>query len=137
MVDYETITFIDMINELAEKTKKGFIPYKHLIGINRLIDDHGYINTPSLSEVALDGYQGIVYDNTHQETPDHKYPIIHNWLESLIPGPVETYTEEFKKKKINIYAIVEPSEDPYIEITFDEKPELQIIVENGKWHTVC
>ena len=104
MLNFQTIEFIGLLNELAEKTKVGFFPF---------------------SKATAEQEDGILYDDKNR-----KYPVIANYsINELHHDIISLYSDENYSVIIN--AVVD-NEEPYIIITF-ESNDMMIIVEEGRW----
>lgn len=109
MLNFQTIEFIGLLNELAEKTKVGFFPF---------------------SKVTFEQGDGILYDDNNKDN-NGKYPVIANYsMDELHNDIISLYSDENYGAVIN--AVVD-NEEPYIIITF-EANDMVVIVEGGRWY---
>lgn len=109
MLNFQTIEFIGLLNELAEKTKVGFFPF---------------------SKATAEQEDGILYDDKNKGN-NGKYPVIANYsMNELHHDIISLYSDEDYGAVIN--AVVD-NEEPYIIITF-EANDMVIIVEGGRWY---
>lgn len=108
MLNFQTIEFIGLLNELAEKTKVGFFPF---------------------SKATAEQEDGILYNDKNKGN-NGKYPVIANYRMNELHGDIiPLYSDENYDAVIN--AVVD-NEEPYIIITF-ESNDMMIIVEKGRW----
>lgn len=121
MLNFQTIEFIGLLNELAEKTKVGFFPF---------------------SKATAEQEDGILYDDKNKGN-NGKYPVIANYsINELHHDIISLYSDKKYSDIISLYSdenysviinAVVDNEEPYIIITF-ESNDMMIIVEEGRWH---
>lgn len=108
MLNFETIEFIGLLNELAEKTNAGFYPF---------------------SKATAEQEDGILYDDTNKEN-NGKYPVIANYtINELHHDIISLYSENYRA---TVNAVID-DEEAYITIVFDTT-DMIIIVEGGRWY---
>ena len=113
-MDFETIKFISLLNELAEKTKNGYIPF----------------SKATLPENA----NCILYDET--QTYSNGYPVIlHTCIDENHHDIIDTYNEIYEPEGIIIRLVIEDDE-PFINITSKYDKDVNIVVESGRWYTI-
>ena len=109
MLNFQTIEFIGLLNELAEKTTVGFYPF---------------------SKATFEQKNGVLYDDTDEDNGE-KYPIVADCLmDELHHDIISLYSDENYGATIN--AVID-DDDAYITIVFDAT-DMMIIVEGGRWY---
>ena len=112
-MDFETIKFISLLNQLAEKSKNGYVPF---------------------SEAAPEDKDCILYDN--ESTYSNGHPIVcDTCMDEIHHDIVNTYNEIYDPEGIVIRLVI-VDDEPFINITCKYDSDINIIVENGKWYTV-
>lgn len=112
-MDFETIKFISLLNELAEKTQNGYIPF---------------------SKATSENIDCILYDET--ETYSNGYPIIlDTCMDEIHHDIIDTYNEIYDPEGIVIRLVIEDGE-PFINITSKYDKDVNIVVESGRWYTI-
>ena len=108
MLNFETIEFIGLLNELAEKTKMGFFPF---------------------SKATAEQEDGILYDDKNKGN-NGEYPVIANYsINELHHDIISLYSENYRA---TVNAVID-DEEAYITIVFDTT-DMIIIVEGGRWY---
>ena len=134
MVDYKTIRFIDMLNQLAEKTENGFISFSEKVKIIQC-EEGVKIKNRYFDKIKNGKYYGIVYDdktpieNGYMLVADHLIDELH---EDIISNYSDIYGKEF-----NFKVVIDDKYSPYIEITSLIDRNVCIVVEKGQWYTVA
>lgn len=113
MVDFETIIFLDLLNDLVRRSKDGIHPFSS----------------------ATRDYVGLLYDDS-KPLGENKYPLVEDCI--MIPGHediVSTYVDWYNNDGIDIVAVVNAQEEEsYVLIILNDNPEQRIIVEDGEWY---
>ena len=121
MIDMETVAFIATLNELAERSRKGIVPF---------------------SGASFNDFDGLLYDDSHpfidngNDDGMQLYPLVRDV--NTFSGKydiVSTYTDDYLKKGINIVVAVFDDGRKFVRITSVEcLNKSGIIVENGNWY---
>ena len=118
MLNIETIRFIKMLDELAEKTKKGIFDFKEATEDNR--QDRIFYDERCVHD---DGSFGVVLDSCVIDDPD----CIHHDVISYYGNESDEYA---------VCAIVDREEnDVYILVRLTTSDE-QIVIKDGEWYFV-
>ena len=110
MINIETLKFVGLLNELAERTLEGIEPFEKAVNPSNkiyynsnLFDDYGYAVV--CDSCTIGGHNDII-----------------------------SYYEKLNCYHIRAVLDVEGEPvNPYLEVIFDEGDEV-IVIENGKWH---
>lgn len=119
MIDMETVAFIATLNELAERSRKGIVPF---------------------SSASFNDFDGLLYDDSRplidNDDDMQLYPLVRDVNTSSGKyDVVSTYTDDYSKKGINIVVAVFDDGRAFVRITSVERlNESGIIVENGNWY---
>ena len=116
------IKLIAFLNDMAEKSKKGFIPFSKL--------------TEDKEDEA-----GIIYDDS---TPlecrygcQTTYPAVCDCIvDDEHSDIISTWDDIFAKYGFTVQ-IVEDDEETWMEVSSEEDSNFSIVVENGKWYNGC
>lgn len=110
-MDLETIKFIALLNDLAEKTKNGYIPF---------------------SKATTKNKNCILYDD--ESTYSNGHPIVcDTCIDEIHHDIVDTYNEIYDPEGIVIRLVIEDDE-AFINITCIYDESIDIVVDNGKWY---
>ena len=111
-MDFETIKFIALLNNLAEKTKNGYIPF---------------------SKATTKNKNCILYDD--ESTYSNGHPIVcDTCINEIHHDIVDTYNEIYDPRGIIIRLVIE-GEEAFINITCIYDESIDIVVENGRWYS--
>lgn len=110
-MDFETIKFISLLNQLAEKSKNGYIPFSKATAKNCILYD-----------------DESTYSNGHPIVCDTCIDEIHHDI-------IDTYNEIYDPEGIVIRLVIE-GEESFINITCKYDTSINIVVDNGTWYTV-
>lgn len=111
-MDFETIKFIALLNNLAEKTKNGYIPF---------------------SKATAEDTDCILYDD--ESTYSNGHPIVcDTCINEIHHDIVDTYNEIYDPRGIIIRLVIE-GEEAFINITCIYDESIDIVVENGRWYS--
>lgn len=120
MIDLKTLHFLEMIQELAEATAAGFLPF---------------------SKAKNDNFRGITYNDcmgTRRNSYRVEYPVVLASIfgQSILNGesleitvPYDDYVPE---EKYTVRAVCE-NDNWWVEIAIENESKKLIIVEDGKW----
>lgn len=113
MINTETIQFIALLNELAEKSENGIHPFStvsHQLKECLLYDD---------SQV----FQGV-------------YPLVADYLvDNEHDDIISTYTEMYDEEGIVIGVKGDEDDEAYVSVTSRKDPDFCIVIEHGIWYT--
>ena len=110
-MDFETIRFISVLNQLAEKTKNGYIPF---------------------SQATAEDTNCIMYDDTTKYS--NGYPIILDaFIDENHHDIIDTYNNIYAQKGIIIRLVI-VDEEPFVNITSEYNQNIDIVIEGGKWY---
>lgn len=116
MIDMETVGFIGVLNCLAHESVKGIKPF---------------------SAADYDNSEGLFYDDSSPIEKNDEYayyPLVQRFNVGLMKHEImSTYTDEYKKDGIAIYAVVSKDSDTYVCVTLSSD-EIYIVVEDGIWY---
>lgn len=115
MIDIKTLRFIEMLQELAEATTAGFLPF---------------------SKTKDEDFRGITYDDcmgARRNSYRLEYPVV---LASIFDGESQEitvpYDDYVPEEKYTVRAVCE-SNNWWVEIAIENESKKRIIVEDGKW----
>lgn len=112
-MDFETIKFISLLNQLAEKSKNGYIPFSKATAKNK---------------------NCILYDD--ESTYSNGHPIVcDTCIDEIHHDIIDTYNEIYDPEGIVIRLVIE-GEGSFINITCKYDTSINIVVDNGTWYTV-
>lgn len=112
-MDFETIKFISLLNQLAEKSKNGYIPFSKATAKNK---------------------NCILYDD--ESTYSNGHPIVYDTcIDEIHHDIIDTYNEIYDPEGIVIRLVIE-EEESFINITCKYDTSINIVVDNGTWYTV-
>lgn len=112
-MDFETIKFISLLNQLAEKSKNGYIPFLKATAKNK---------------------NCILYDD--ESTYSNGHPIVcDTCIDEIHHDIIDTYNEIYDPEGIVIRLVIE-GEESFINITCKYDTSINIVVDNGTWYTV-
>lgn len=112
MINTETIQFIALLNELAEKSKNGIHPF---------------------STVANQPKECLLYDDSQVFQGVH--PLVADYLvDNEHDDIISTYTEMYDDEGMVIGVQVEDDE-AYVSVTSKKDPDFCIVIEDGIWYT--
>lgn len=116
MIDIKTVDFIGVLNRPAHESVNGIKPF---------------------SAANYDNAEGLFYDDNNPIEKNDEYayyPLVQSFSVSLMEHDImSTYTDEYKKDGIVIYAVVSKDSDTYVCVT-SGSDEIYIVVENGIWY---
>lgn len=112
VIDTNTVKFISLLNQLAEKSKNGI---------------------KSILEVQENNADCIVYDISKKIS--NGYPVVApNYLiDDMYREVTYTHTKMYDEEGLIMVAMVD-EENPYISVTSKTEPFFNIVIENGKWY---
>lgn len=112
MINTETIQFIALLNELAEKSKNGIHPF---------------------STVANQPKECLLYDDSQVFQGVH--PLVADYLvDDEHDDIISTYTKMYDEEGMVIGVYVEDDE-AYVSVTSRKDPDFCIVIEHGIWYT--
>lgn len=112
MLNFQTIEFIGLLNELAEKTKVGFFPF---------------------SKAKYEQKDGILYDDTDKDNGE-RYPVVADCLiDELHHDIISLYSNVYENCGATIDVVIDEDGNAYIDINFEDT-DMSIVVENGRWY---
>lgn len=112
MINTETIQFIALLNELAEKSKNGIHPF---------------------STVANQPKECLLYDDSQVFQGVH--PLVADYMvDDGHDDIILTYTEMYDEEGMVIGVYVEDDE-AYVSVTSRNDPDFCIVIEDGIWYT--
>ena len=120
MVNFETIDFIDRLNEFAERTECGIFPFSTA--------------TPEMKD-------GVLYDDTTllEESDEYckRFPIIADCLiDNEHHDIVSTYDNMYKG--IQLYVEIQRCDD-VVDVSiaaYSKRDDILIVIEDGEWYIV-
>lgn len=121
MIDMETVAFIATLNKLAERSRKGIVPF---------------------SGASFNDFDGLLYDDSRplidNDDDMQLYPLVCDV--DMFSGKydiVSTYTDVFLEKGIDIVVAVFDNGYAFVYVTSVECLNAPgIIVENGNWYII-
>ena len=113
-VNSETVKFISKLNQLAEKSQQGFLPY-------------------SKATTREEKEKYLLYDDKKPKIVDEDYDLTSY---PLISTNFVAGTKDFEKDGFDFLVLIEGSEPPYIVIKQKEDADFYIVVEEGRWYYV-
>ena len=115
MINVETIKFVRMLNELAELTKKGIVPFEEANQENR--NDKVFYDSN-----AIDGEEGykVVLDACIVDDPQ--------WYHHDIISYYDSHSLEYQ-----VRVIIDEESMPYISVKLIISGDI-IVIENGSWY---
>ena len=115
MINVETIKFVRMLNELAELTKKGIVPFEEANQENR--NDKVFYDSK-----AIDGEEGykVVLDACIVDDPQ--------WYHHDIISYYDSHSLEYQ-----VRVIIDEESMPYISVKLIISGDI-IVIENGSWY---
>ena len=111
MVDFNTIRFISILNEIAEKTKYGICP---LIVYDKIENSNALF------------YQGTPTAENNGECPAIAEVFENDSDENIL------YNDVSESCGTNIVVVC--TNNPYVRVTFKNE-SFSVIIENGRWYT--
>ena len=112
-MNFETIKFISLLNQLAEKSKNGYIQFSKATAKNK---------------------NCILYDD--ESTYSNGHPIVcDTCIDEIHHDIIDTYNEIYDPEGIVIRLVIE-GEESFINITRKYDTSINIVVDNGTWYTV-
>ena len=121
MIDMETVAFVATLNELAERSGKGIVPF---------------------SGASFNDFDGLLYDDSRplidNDDDMQLYPLVCDVdTSSGKYDIVSTYTDVFLEKGIDIVVAVFDNGYTLVYVTSTECLNAPgIIVENGNWYII-
>lgn len=121
MIDMETVAFVATLNELAERSRKGIVPF---------------------SGASFNDFDGLLYDDSRPLIDDDDdvqlYPLVRDVdTSSGKYDIVSTYTDDYLEKGIDIIVAVFDNGYTFVYATsVGRLNESGIIVENGNWYII-
>lgn len=120
MIDMETVAFVATLNELAERSRKGIVPF---------------------SGASFNDFDGLLYDDSRPLIDDdgvQLYPLVRDVnMSSGKYDIVSTYTDDYLEKGIDIIVAVFDNGYTFVyAMSVGRLDEPGIIVENGNWYII-
>ena len=113
MINTETIQFIALLNELAEKSKNGIHPF---------------------STVANQPKECLLYDDSQVFQGVH--PLVEDYMVDDGQGTIIlTYTEMYDEEGMVIGVKRDEDDKVYVSVTSRKDPDFCIVIEDGIWYT--
>jgi hypothetical protein len=113
MINTETIQFIALLNELAEKSKNGIHPF---------------------STVANQPKECLLYDDSQVFQGVH--PLVADYLvDDEHDDIISTYTQMYDEEGIVIGVKGDEDDEAYVSVTSRKDPDFCIVIEDGIWYT--
>lgn len=113
MINTETIHFIALLNELAEKSKNGIHPF---------------------STVSHQLKECLLYDDSQVFQGAH--PLVADYLvDNKHDDILLTYTGIYDKEGIVIGVKRDEDDEAYVSVTSRKDPDFCIVIEHGIWYT--
>lgn len=118
MINVETVKFMKMLDELAEKMKGGLVEFAEATEHNR--NDKLFYDKKTRDE---EGRCRLVLDSMVVDEPD------------CFHHDVVSYYDDYVAGKYTVRAILEEeyADEPYLEVRVEQSEEL-IVVEPGNWY---
>lgn len=113
-VNTETVQFISKLNQLAEKSQQGFLPY-------------------SKATTREEKEKYLLYDDKRPKIVDEDYDLTSY---PLISTNYVAEIKAFEKDRFEFLVLIEGSDPPYIVIKQKENADFYIVVEEGRWYYV-
>ena len=123
MIDIETVKFIEMLNELAQKAKSGVKPF---------------------AECTVENKEDCVFYDEDTETVDeisHSCNLYRIVLDKSVDGSIHhdviSYYDDLFDGEYQVNVVIpmeEIDEEPLIEVKGDDG--VDIIIEPGNWYTI-
>lgn len=113
MINTETIKFISLLNELAEKSKNGLYPF---------------------SEATSEQKDGLLYDD--KTLFNDLYPLITDYLiDSQHHDIISTYTHMYDADNIIIGVKVgDDTKEAYVLVTSRDDADFCVVIHDGRWY---
>lgn len=113
MINTETIQFIALLNELAEKSQNGIHPF---------------------STVAKQFKECLLYDDSQVFQGVH--PLVEDYMVDDGQGTIiSTYTEMYDEEGMVIGVKRDEDDEAYVSVTSRKDPDFCIVIEDGIWYT--
>lgn len=112
MINTETIQFIALLNELAEKSENGIHPF---------------------STVSHQLKECLLYDDSQVFQGVH--PLVADYLvDNEHDDIISTYTEMYDEEGM-VIGVKRDEDEAYVSVTSRKDPDFCIVIEDGIWYT--
>lgn len=135
MIDFETLKFLGILNDLAEKSKIAIVPFSN-VRSDHFDENDNYIE----AQVYHNGKfiavkECIIYDDANEITTDNTYIKVYPVISEMCLNPehhdiISLYSNDYK---CDINVIIDDDDDKILYVDIQHE-KYNICIENGHWY---